>query len=161
VVFVCENNLYMEYTPIAAVTAVQHPAADRAAAYGLDRILVDGNDPEAMYAIARSTIQRARKGGGPSLVEAVTYRHGGHSRADPAKYRPEAEVKEWLARDPGPSYRAALEAGGVDQGAIVAIEQEVGRRVDEATEIAKASPSPAVGLIQTDVWSDGGSSWRN
>ena len=84
VVFVCENNLYMEYTPIADVTAVPHPAADRASAYGLERILMDGNDPEEMYRVATDVIGRARAGEGPSLVEAVTYRHGGHSRADPA-----------------------------------------------------------------------------
>ena len=83
VVFVCENNLYMEYTPIASVTAVARPAADRASAYGLEPIVVDGNDVEAVHAVAQRTIERARNGEGPSLVEAVTYRHGGHSRADP------------------------------------------------------------------------------
>src|SRR5437764_1456462 len=88
VIFVCENNQYMEYTPIGQVTAVPNPAADRAAAYGLEPILVDGNDPEAVYGVAARTIARARAGEGPSLVEATTYRHGGHSRADPGKYRP-------------------------------------------------------------------------
>src|SRR5713101_6226191 len=86
VVFVCENNLYMEYTPIGAVTAVEHPAADRAAAYGLERIVVDGNDADEVYLIAQTVIARARAGEGPSLVEAKTYRQSGHSRADPAKY---------------------------------------------------------------------------
>jgi pyruvate dehydrogenase E1 component alpha subunit len=161
VVFVCENNLYMEYTPIAAVTAVAHPAADRAAAYGLERILVDGNDPEEIFWIATSTIGRARAGEGPSLVEAVTYRHGGHSRADPAKYRPQSEVKEWLARDPVSTYRSALEARGVAAAELVRIEEHVARSVDEATEIAKSSPVPSLSLIDSDVWSDGGSAWRN
>ena len=161
VVFVCENNLYMEYTPIAAVTAVAHPAADRAAAYGLQRILVDGNDPDEMFGIATSTIGRARAGEGPSLVEAVTYRHGGHSRADPAKYRPESEVKEWLARDPVSTYRVALETGGVAASELLQIEEDVARSVDEATEFAKSSPVPSPRLIETDVWSDGGSAWRN
>src|ERR687891_2728931 len=87
VVFVCENNLYMEYTPIRSVTAVENPAADRASAYALEPILVDGNDPDEMHAVARRTVDLARSGDGPSLVEARTYRHGGHSRADPAKYR--------------------------------------------------------------------------
>ena len=100
VVFVCENNQYMEYTPIGAVTAVARPAADRAAAYGLEAIVVDGNDVDAVYDVARRTIDRARDGDGPSLVEAITYRHGGHSRADPGKYRPDDEVKAWMARDP-------------------------------------------------------------
>ena len=102
VVFVCENNLYMEYTPIGSVTAVARPAADRASAYGLEDLVVDGNDADAVYEIARTTIARARDGDGPSLVEALTYRHGGHSRADPGKYRPDDEVKAWLARDPIP-----------------------------------------------------------
>src|SRR6202795_3777456 len=92
VIFVCENNLYMEYTPIANVTAVEHPAADRASAYGLPPILIDGNDVDVVYATAVAAIARARAGDGPSLVEAETYRHGGHSRADPATYRPPEEV---------------------------------------------------------------------
>ena len=85
VVFVCENNQYMEYTPIGAVTAVEHPAADRAAAYGLESILIDGNDAEEVYGTATRVIERARNGDGPSLVEALTYRHGGHSRAGPRR----------------------------------------------------------------------------
>src|SRR5688500_19260086 len=90
-VFVCENNQYLEYTPIASVTAVARPAADRASAYGLEPLMLDGNDVEAVYEMARRTIDRARAGDGPSLIEALTYRHGGHSRADPAKYRPAEE----------------------------------------------------------------------
>ena len=93
VVFVCENNLYMEYTPIGAVTAVKHPAADRASAYGLEPIVVDGNDADEVYLTAVKHMNRARKGGGPALIEAMTYRHSGHSRADPAKYRPEGELE--------------------------------------------------------------------
>src|SRR5207302_6996074 len=108
VVFVCENNLYMEYTPIGAVTAVEHPAADRASAYGLDKIIVDGNDADAVLRVARTAFARARAGGGPSLIEAMTYRHSGHSRADPAKYRPEGELEAWLKRDPINLYRQRL-----------------------------------------------------
>ena len=72
VVFVCENNLYMEYTPISSVTAVEHPAADRASAYGLPSIVVDGNDADAVYAVASEALAKARAGGGPSLIEAMT-----------------------------------------------------------------------------------------
>ena len=161
VVFVCENNLYMEYTPIAQVTAVANPAADRASAYGLERILVDGNDAEEMYLTATRTIGRARAGDGPSLVEAVTYRHGGHSRADPAKYRPESEVAEWMARDPVAAYRGALAADAVEETALASLEEEVRAQVEEATEQAKASPPPSTASIETEVWSDGGSAWRN
>ena len=112
VVFVCENNQYMEYTPIGDVTAVAHPAADRASAYGLESIVVDGNDVEAVHAVAAAAIDRARAGDGPSLIEALTYRHGGHSRADPGKYRPDDEVAAWKARDPIPRLPGAAARGG-------------------------------------------------
>src|ERR1051326_8945199 len=86
VIFVCENNLYMEYTPIGDVTAVQHPAADRAAAYGLEAIVIDGNDADVVSRMAAAAYDKARSGNGPSLIECLTYRHSGHSRADPATY---------------------------------------------------------------------------
>src|ERR1700757_4004652 len=105
VIFVCENNLYMEYTPISDVTAVAHPAADRAAAYGLERILIDGNDADVVYRTARAALEKARAGNGPSLIECMTYRHSGHSRADPAKYRPEGELDRWKERDPIKIYK--------------------------------------------------------
>ena len=161
VVFVCENNLYMEYTPIRTVTAVEHPAADRAAAYGLEPIIVDGNDPDAMYEVARRTVDRARRGEGPSLVEAKTYRHGGHSRADPGKYRPDDEVEEWLGRDPIPTLRRRLLDAGVDEAELVEIDRVAGAAVDEATEAAKAAPIPDPSSLETEVFADGGSAWRN
>src|SRR5215471_4914796 len=108
VVFVCENNLYMEYTPIRDVTAVANPAADRASAYGLDRIVIDGNDADEVYRTAQTAFARARAGAGPSLIECMTYRFSGHSRADPAKYRPEGELERWKERCPIKIYRARL-----------------------------------------------------
>ena len=161
VVFVCENNQYMEYTPIRSVTAVEHPAADRAAAYGLERILVDGNDVDVMFETATRTIGQARSGGGPSLVEAVTYRHGGHSRGDPATYRPAAEVREWLSRDPVTLYRDRLASAGVEEVVLREIDDEARRKVDVATEEARSAPPARVEDIETQVWSDGGSAWRN
>ena len=161
IVFVCENNLYMEYTAISAVTAVEHPAADRAGAYGLERIIVDGNDADVMYEIANQTLDRARVGGGPSLIEALTYRHAGHSRADPGKYRPDEEVAAWIAKDPIPNYRKRLLDAGVDESVLERIEREVAESVDIATELAKASPPPGEDLILKDLWSDGSSTWRN
>jgi TPP-dependent pyruvate/acetoin dehydrogenase alpha subunit len=161
VVFVCENNLYMEYTPIGAVTAVEHPAADRAAAYGLERILIDGNDADEVYATARRTIDAARAGQGPALVEAVTYRHGGHSRADPGKYRPEEEVKAWLARDPIPRLRARLLEAGIPETTLAAIEAEAKAKVAEAEQIARAAPEPDPATLETEVFADGGNRWRN
>src|SRR5437588_7761748 len=140
VVFVCENNLYMEYTPIGDVTAVDHPAAGRAAAYGLDAILVDGQDADAVFRVARTAYARARAGEGPSLIECLTYRYSGHSRADPAKYRPEGELDRWKERDPIKIYRERLRQFGVGEDVIAQIDADVKRRVDEATEKCKAAP---------------------
>jgi acetoin:2,6-dichlorophenolindophenol oxidoreductase subunit alpha len=161
VVFVCENNGYMEYTPIESVTAVKRPAADRASAYGLSALVVDGNDVEAVYDMASAAIDRARHGGGPSLIEALTYRHGGHSRADPGKYRPADEVREWLARDPIPAYRKVLLSRGIDEAVLDGIDARAKEAVDLATEEAKAGPLPRLELASTNVWSDGGNAWRN
>jgi acetoin:2,6-dichlorophenolindophenol oxidoreductase subunit alpha len=161
VVFVCENNQYMEYTPIRSVTAVEHPAADRARSYGLEPILVDGNDADAVHRVAGDTIARARAGGGPSLVEAKTYRYSGHSRADPGKYRPPGELEAWLQRDPVSLYRRRLVELGLAESALREIESAVARAVDEATEAARTSPPSPLEVIERDVWADGGSSWRN
>jgi TPP-dependent pyruvate/acetoin dehydrogenase alpha subunit len=161
VVFVCENNLWMEYTRTSEVTAVANPAADRAAAYGLESIIVDGNDADAVFAVASRAIARARAGEGPSMIEAKTYRHGGHSRADPGKYRPESEVAEWLAKDPIPRYRARLLDQGASEKQLATIESEVAAQVELATEEAKAGGIPGEDLLMKDVWADGGSSWRN
>jgi acetoin:2,6-dichlorophenolindophenol oxidoreductase subunit alpha len=161
VIFICENNQYMEYTPIGAVTAVRQPAADRAGSYGLDPVVVDGNDVEAVYHTARVAIGRARNGLGPALIEAVTYRHGGHSRADPGKYRPDEEVKEWLARDPLPAYRQVLIARGIGEAVLDEIDKHAREAVDRATEEAKAGPEPRLELAATNVWADGGHAWRN
>ena len=161
VVFVCENNLYMEYTPISEVTAVEHPAADRAAAYGLPRVIVDGNDADAVYRAALTAYDKARSGGGPSLIECMTYRYSGHSRADPAKYRPEGELERWKERDPIKLYRERLKQFGISDEAIARIDVDVKREVDEATEACKAAPPPALDLLTTDVYADGGFAWRN
>ena len=161
VVFVCENNLWMEYTRTSEVTAVAHPAADRASAYGLASIIVDGNDADAVYEVAASAIARARAGEGPSLIEAETYRHGGHSRADPGKYRPSEEVQAWLAKDPIPRYRARLVELGVGEDQLADIEADVAAQVERATEEAKAGGVPGEDLLMKDLWADGGSSWRN
>jgi TPP-dependent pyruvate/acetoin dehydrogenase alpha subunit len=161
VVYVCENNLYMEYTAIGDVTAVANPAADRASAYGLEPVVVDGNDVDAVYETATRLVERAREGGGPALVEAKTYRQGGHSRADPAKYRPADEVEAWLARDPIPAHRDRLLASGVEADAIDRIEREALELVDRATEEAKAGPYPDPEALGTELWADGGSAWRS
>lgn len=161
VVFVCENNLYMEYTPIGDVTAVPNPASDRAASYGLEPIDIDGNDAELVYSVACAALKRARDGGGPSLIEVKTYRHGGHSRADPGKYRPDEEVAAWKQRDPIDLYRAKLLAAGIDEATLNAIDKEQDDRVDQAAKTASESGPPSLDIADTDVWADGSSTWRN
>jgi acetoin:2,6-dichlorophenolindophenol oxidoreductase subunit alpha len=161
VIFVCENNFYMEYTPIGDVTAVPHPAADRAAAYGLERILIDGNDADEVYRTAQAAFAKARRGDGPSLIECLTYRHSGHSRADPAKYRPEGELEKWKERDPLKLYRERLIEFGIDPEVMTGIETGIRREIDEATEKCKASPPPPMDILTTDVYADGGWAWRN
>jgi TPP-dependent pyruvate/acetoin dehydrogenase alpha subunit len=99
VIFVIENNLYGEYTPMRKTTPIDD-LAERARPFRIPGVVVDGNDVEKVYAAAREAVDRARRGRGPSLLECKTYRHRGHSRTDPGKYRPDDEVKAWLARDP-------------------------------------------------------------
>jgi len=161
VVYVCENNLYMEYTPIGEVTAVENPGADRASAYGLEPVLIDGNDADLVYVVASAALDKARSGGGPTLIEVQTYRHGGHSRADPGKYRPDDEVAAWLERDPIKTYRQRLIEAGMDAAALDKIDAECTARIDEAEETARNSPPPSLDIADTDVWSDGSSTWRN
>ncbi len=160
VLFICENNLYMEYTPIATVTAVARPAADRASAYGLAPIVVDGNDADAVYEVALAAVARARSGEGPSLVEAVTYRHGGHSRADPGKYRPDEEVAEWLAKDPLPRYRERLLASGANPAVLDRIEAEAHDEVEQASLAAQGAPLADPAELERQVFADGGATWR-
>jgi pyruvate dehydrogenase E1 component alpha subunit len=160
VLFVCENNLYMEYTPIAAVTAVANPAADRACAYGLPAEVIDGNDVLVVREVVARAAARAREGGGPTVVEARTYRHFGHSRTDPGKYRPEDEVRDWLARDPLAVSRARLAEQGVPESEVDAAEQRAASAVADAVAAAKAAPDADPAEAFTDVWADGGAAWR-
>jgi pyruvate dehydrogenase E1 component alpha subunit len=161
VVFVCENNLYMEYTPIDLITAVPNPAADRAPAYGLESIVIDGNDADAVYLTAKKALARGRAGGGPTLIEAVTYRSGGHSRADPGKYRPPEEVEAWKEHDPIPLYHDRLLSLGTPEADLSTIEREVASAVDAATDFAKAGREPGEESLLTEVFADGGSRWRS
>jgi acetoin:2,6-dichlorophenolindophenol oxidoreductase subunit alpha len=158
--FICENNLYMEYTPIGEVTAVGNPAADRAAGYGLPGEIIDGNDVVVVRDAVARAAERARAGQGPTVLEAKTYRHFGHSRTDPGSYRPEDEVQQWLSRDPLDVARARLKALGVPAEAVIAADERAARIVTEAVAAAKAAPGPDPADAMTDVWADGGSAWR-
>ena len=141
VVFVCENNLYGEFTPMDTVTA-SGDIAGRGAAYAMPSANIDGNDLWAVRAAAGEAVGRARSGEGPTLLECRTYRHYGHSKSDPAKYRPEGELERWLARDPLDLARSRLLELGVDEHEIKAIEDETRAHMDRAIEAAVAAPYP-------------------
>ncbi|MFF4055846.1 thiamine pyrophosphate-dependent dehydrogenase E1 component subunit alpha [Streptomyces sp. NPDC001668] len=160
VLFVCENNLYMEYTPIADVTAVPRPAADRAPAYGIPGEVVDGNDVVSVREAVARLARRARAGDGPAVLEAETYRHFGHSRADPAAYRPAEEVERWLKHDPLDIARGRLVEAGVPEETLTAADERAQAVVRQAIEAAKNAPPPDPREAFTDVWADGGAAWR-
>jgi acetoin:2,6-dichlorophenolindophenol oxidoreductase subunit alpha len=142
VLFVCENNGYGEFTPWEQVTAGGDITA-RAATFGLKADKVDGNDLEAVIGVAGAAAERARRGDGPSFIEALTYRHLGHSKSDPGAYRPEGELASWLERDPIALLRARLSTQqGVEESRLDGIEQEVRERIDQAIEAALAAPYP-------------------
>ncbi len=141
VVFVCENNFYGEFTPMAAVTA-GGDIAGRARSYDVPSAVVDGNDLWAVQAAVSEAVQRARAGGGPTLLECRTYRHYGHSKSDPAPYRPKDEVEEWLARDPLKLARERLLGDGLDEAQIDAAEASARAAIDQAVEAALAAPYP-------------------
>jgi TPP-dependent pyruvate/acetoin dehydrogenase alpha subunit len=141
VVYVCENNFYGEFTPMLEVTAGGDITA-RAAAYGIPARTVDGNDLWAVRDAALEAVQRARCGEGTTLLECQTYRHHGHSKADPAKYRPPEEVERWLARDPLDVAKARLTDLGVPEDELSAVENETKARIERAVQAALAAPYP-------------------
>jgi len=146
VIFVCENNLYGEFTRINHTTPYEDLVI-RAAGYAMNAAKVDGNDVEAVYAEAATMVARARGGGGPSFLECKTYRHRGHSRTDPAKYRDPAEVEAWLARDPIVLHRAALVGRGIlGEEAADAIVEESRAEARAAAERAAAGPWPGLDI---------------
>lgn len=162
VVYICENNLYAEYTPIGETTLAEDPAVDRARGNGMVAEIVDGNDVLAVYDVVSEAVARARNGEGPTMIEAKTYRHKGHSRADPAKYRPEEEVEYWLKRDPIPNFRGRLiEKGVLSEPECDAIEEEVIATIENATQAAIDAPNPSIDEALTDVFCEEGASWRN
>src|SRR5919109_119178 len=131
VVFVCENNWYGEFTPMRQVTAGADIAA-RAEPFGIPARVVDGNDLFAVVDAAREAVDRARSGGGPTLLECQTYRHYGHSKSDPATYRPEGELERWKERDPLDVARARLLEGGLSAADVEAVEEATRRDLDAA-----------------------------
>lgn len=147
VVFIITNNLYGEYSPVRATTPLDD-LARRADPFGIPGVIVDGQDVEAVHAATSAAVARARAGQGPSLLEMKTYRYRGHSRSDPAKYRPAGELEEWKARDPIEILGGRLAAAGILSAAEQArIHEEVQVAVDEAAE--RAATSPYLALEET------------
>lgn len=140
-IFLCENNLYGEYSPLSATTPVRD-LAGRAAAYAMPGVQVDGNDLLAVREVVGEAVARARAGEGPTLVEALTYRHSGHSRSDPATYRPAGELDEWLRRDPIGRVERHLQAVGVPSQAVDEVRGETERVVKDGLDRALAWPEP-------------------
>jgi acetoin:2,6-dichlorophenolindophenol oxidoreductase subunit alpha len=143
VIYVCENNLYGEYSPLARTTPIER-LVERADSYAMPGERVDGNDVAAVHAVVSRAAGRARAGEGPTLIEALTYRHKGHSRTDPATYRPQEEVKAWLARDPIVLLEGELRAAGITDEQITAVRDGATQSVAEALERARSWPDPAL-----------------
>lgn len=152
VLFVCENNLYAMGTRQNQVMLIKD-VARRAIAYGISGVSVDGNNVIAVYEATREAVKRARNGNGPTLIECKTYRHKGHSRWDPATYRPKEEVQEWLKKDPIHRLkRQLLENGDIPDKKMLQIEKEVSDAVEAAVKFALDSPQPAPEEALEDVY---------
>ena len=152
VLYVIENNLYAASTPISQTTRLKH-LSDRALAYGIPGVTVDGNDVLAVHDAASAALERARTGLGPTLLEAVTYRITGHSRRDTCSYQPQEERRDALAREPISRFRASLlRDAGADETALSAIEQSVDDQIERAVNSAMAAPDPAPEDALLDVF---------
>ncbi len=152
VIFVCENNLYAMGTRQSRVMNIQN-IADRAIGYGIPGVVADGNDVLAVYEATQKAVERARKGEGPTLLECKTYRQKGHSRVDPARYRPKEEVEEWLAKDPIERFKNKLQQAGVlTESEIYNVEKGILKKVEEAVKFAVESPYPSPKEALEDVY---------
>ncbi len=152
VLFVCENNLYAMGTRQTQVMLIED-VAKRAVAYGIPGVSVDGNDVLAVYEVAKEGVERARRGDGPTLIECKTYRQKGHSRWDPASYRPKDEVEDWLNKDP--IYRLKnrlLENGDISESEATLMEKEVVETLEDAVKFAVDSPYPGSKEALEDVY---------
>jgi TPP-dependent pyruvate/acetoin dehydrogenase alpha subunit len=155
VIFLCHNNGYGECTKYEKATAVAN-IADRAASYNMRGVTVDGNDPQAMYEASREAVERARKGEGPTLLEAKTFRFMGHYFGDPGAYIPKEEYAAALARDPMPICRTAvLKSGAITEAEHEALAKEINAEIDDALQFAQDSAPPDVREIDIDIYASG------
>lgn len=153
-VFLCENNVYGEYSRYNLTTPVDDIAV-RATSYNMRSLILDGQDVDVMASSLAAEVAKVRDGVGPVLVEAKTYRYAGHSRADTAPYRPEGEFDQWLERDPIDTFeRRLVDEGVLDGGGAEALRAEVAQRIATAVETVFAAPEPGVDSMFTNVWAD-------
>jgi pyruvate dehydrogenase E1 component alpha subunit len=154
VLFVCENNLYAASTPIAQSLRIAD-IADRSAAYGIPGAVVDGMDVLAVHHAALQAAQRARSGGGPTLLEYKTYRFKGHSRGDACNYRSKEEFEQWRQRDPVELFRKQLlDRFQQSERELEAIERACQAEIEEAVAFALTSPEPAAAECYSHVFAD-------
>lgn len=152
VVYVCENNQYAMSFSVKRAFAIER-ISDRAAAYGMPGVTVDGNDLMTVYEAVSEGVKRARAGGGPSLVENVTYRWRGHSKSDANRYRTQEEIEAWKEKCPIQRFRARLiKEGELTEEQAERIEQEAYAAIDAAVAFAEASPEPTVETIEEGVY---------
>jgi pyruvate dehydrogenase E1 component alpha subunit len=155
VVFICQNNGYGEYTPRRESQRVER-ISERAASYRIPGVTVDGNDPDATYLVAAEAIERARSGGGPTLIEATTYRFMGHLFGDQMPYMPKEELAAAIAADPVPRYRAKLITdGAATEAELDQLDAALAEEVERAVQAALAAPLPAAAELFTDVYAEG------
>jgi len=154
VVFVCQNNRYGEHTKYSVATSAKQ-VSDRAAGYQMPGVTVDGNDPLAMYAAAKQAVDRARAGGGPTLIEAMTFRFHGHVFGDMDGYMDKGEKDGWIAKDPVPAFRAWLiQNGHASEADLAGIEAAINTELDAAVEFALTSASPDLAELRRDVFAE-------
>ncbi len=152
IVYVIENNLYAEKTRISDTSKVAN-LADRASAYGIPDVTIDGNDVIAVYEAVSEAIARAKRGEGPTLVECKTYRHQGHYVGDPQTYKPKEEIEEWRKKDPIPAFRKQLvETGILTEEDADRICREIDEEIENAVKFAEESPFPAPEETLEDVF---------
>ena len=151
VIYLCENNNYGVSVNIHNVTNNAN-IAERAKAYNIPGVTVDGNDPLAVYEVVKQAVKNAREGKGPSLIECMTWRMRGHYEGDPAAYRPKEVTEEWGKKDPIDNFRVFLLKNDIDEKEIIAVEEGIEKEIEAAVQFALDSPLPDPSEVTTDVY---------
>jgi len=155
IVFICENNLYGEYSAVHKTTPIEDIAI-RATAYHMPGIIVDGQDVETVYTETKAAVERARQGHGPTLLELKTYRFRGHSRTDTAPYRPPGELEKWLQYDPITILKTKMMGDGqLNETEFAELEQATTQMVHSVVEWAKSEPFPSLEALYQDIYYEG------